>query len=195
MLNPPELVGIASNKLQFFEQLSAVDTTVLPEFWKIAALIPDDRFPIVCRTVLSGHSGQGIVIAESRQELVPAPLYVKYIKKQDEYRVHVGNPNTIILVQRKARRLETATEDVNWQVRNHHNGFVFTRSGFDTPEAVSKAAMDAMRILGLDFGAVDVVYNSRENRAYVLEVNTAPGLEGSTVDDYANYFVGRTTNG
>jgi glutathione synthase/RimK-type ligase-like ATP-grasp enzyme len=91
--------------------------------------------------------------------------------------------------------LETATEDVNWQVRNHHNGFVFTRSGFDTPEAVSKAAMDAMRILGLDFGAVDVVYNSRENRAYVLEVNTAPGLEGSTVDDYANYFVGRTTNG
>jgi D-alanine-D-alanine ligase-like ATP-grasp enzyme len=37
----------------------------------------------------------------------------------------------------------------------------------------------------LDFGAVDVIWNEKQQRAYVLEVNTAPGLEGQTVDDYA----------
>jgi D-alanine-D-alanine ligase-like ATP-grasp enzyme len=36
----------------------------------------------------------------------------------------------------------------------------------------------------LDFGAVDVIYNRAQDKAYVLEVNTAPGLEGSTLDNY-----------
>jgi D-alanine-D-alanine ligase-like ATP-grasp enzyme len=42
--------------------------------------------------------------------------------------------------------------------------------------------------LGLDFGAADVLFNARRNQAYVLEVNTAPGLEGQTVNDYAEAF-------
>jgi glutathione synthase/RimK-type ligase-like ATP-grasp enzyme len=41
---------------------------------------------------------------------------------------------------------------------------------------------------GLDFGAVDVIWNERQQRAYVLEINSAPGLEGTTIDDYVRYF-------
>ena len=37
---------------------------------------------------------------------------------------------------------------------------------------------------GLDFGAVDVLWNERQQKAYVCEVNTAPGLEGITLDNY-----------
>jgi D-alanine-D-alanine ligase-like ATP-grasp enzyme len=40
----------------------------------------------------------------------------------------------------------------------------------------------------LDFGAVDIIYNAKRNECYVLEVNTAPGLEGTTVEKYATKF-------
>src|SRR3546814_13722589 len=62
----------------------------LPKFWTKKEDIPDEAFPIVCRTVLSGHSGVGIVIADNRDDLVPANLYVIYVKKKEEYSVNLG---------------------------------------------------------------------------------------------------------
>lgn len=187
--NQPAAVKVASNKLAFFDMLTRMEQAdIIPAYWTSKEDIPEDAYPIVCRTVLSGHSGAGIVIANSEDELVGAPLYVKYIKKKSEYRVHVGTANKIIAVQRKARRRETPDSEVNWMIRNHSNGFVFVRNNVEAPASVLDVAKRALEASGLDFGAVDVVFHERENRAYVLEINTAPGLEGSTVEDYANYF-------
>lgn len=183
----------ATNKLNFFRTMSNSERTrdLIPQFWTDRASIPADAYPIVCRTVLAGHSGDGIVIAERPEQLVDAPLYVKYIKKQEEYRVHVGmrrGETVVIAVQRKARRTDTPDEQVNWQVRNHNNGFVFVRGGVNPPPSVLESAQSALSCADLDFGAVDVIWNERQQRAYVLEINTAPGLEGQTVTDYANFF-------
>lgn len=189
--NLPEQVSVASNKLKFLRMMQFAHPEYIPEFWDNAASIPDSAFPIVCRTVLNGHSGEGIVIAMTRDELVPAPLYVRYIRKKNEYRVHVGRTATeyqVISVQRKARRLDVPKEEVNWMVRNHQNGFVYVRNDFTPRKVVIEAARRALAVTGLDFGAVDVVWNEHSNRAYVLEVNTAPGLEGTTVEDYAWFF-------
>jgi hypothetical protein len=75
----------ASNKLTAFMVMRDAGVQI-PEFWTNREDIPDDAFPIVCRTILNGHSGAGIVIANNRGEIVNAPLYVKYMKKRDEYR-------------------------------------------------------------------------------------------------------------
>ncbi len=194
-------IKTASNKLNFFNLIK--DEAFCPPFWTNKEDIPDEAFPIVCRTILSGHSGSGIVIADNRDGLVPALLYVKYIKKKDEYRIHLGGgesepihgdwgasiPETkVIAIQRKARRL--GVENPNWRVRNHANGFVYVREGVNPPQAVEEAAKKAFEATGLDFGAVDVIWNDKEQKAYVLEINTAPGLEGQTVTDYANFFRG-----
>lgn len=189
IINPPDKVKIASNKLDFFMTMDVKDKEVVPPFWTHTdrSQIPESAYPIVCRTVLDGHSGAGIVIAKSPDELVSAPLYVKYIKKQQEFRVHVGD-GEVIAVQRKARRRDVADADVNWEVRSKDNGFVFVRNGFDTPDSVTDVATRAVAAVGLDFGAVDVVFNERESKAYVLEINTAPGIEGTTVEDYVRYF-------
>jgi D-alanine-D-alanine ligase-like ATP-grasp enzyme len=40
----------------------------------------------------------------------------------------------------------------------------------------------------LDFGAIDIIYNESRDQAYVLEVNTAPGLTGQTIQSYADAF-------
>ena len=189
--NLPEQVAWATNKLKFFRAMKYAAPEYIPEWWDNKADIPDKAFPIVCRTVLNGHSGEGIVIAKSRDELVDAPLYVRYVRKKNEYRVHVGRTATeykVISVQRKARRLDVPVDEVNWMVRNHQNGFVFVRNDFTPRRPVIEAAKRALAVTALDFGAVDVIWNEHTNRAYVLEVNTAPGLEGTTIEDYAWFF-------
>lgn len=185
--NWPHVIHSVSNKLNFFKLMAETNPDLIPRFWTQKEDIPDDAYPIVCRTVLAGHSGAGIVIADTPEDLVAAPLYVQYMKKKDEYRVHVGTTG-IIAVQRKARR--ESFENPNWQVRNHANGFVFVRGGFNPPPSVCEAAQKSLQATGLDFGAVDVVWNEHQQRPYVLEINTAPGLEGQTIIDYTNYFKG-----
>ena len=191
-LNGPEDVVRAANKLSFFELLTENGCgDILPEWWDDQANIPDNAFPVVCRTVLNGHSGRGIVIANSRAELAQAPLYTKYIKKQSEFRLHFGHDGRNIVpitTQQKRRSRDVPDDQVNWQVRNHQNGFIYARDNIEVPQAVRLAALRAFEATGLDFGAVDVIYNERENRAYVLEINTAPGLEGQTLTDYVNFF-------
>lgn len=194
MLNKAHTLKAATNKLNFFNRMKERAPDVIPDYWTHSSQIPDDAFPIVCRTVLAGHSGDGIVIASSRDDLVPAPLYVRYVKKQEEYRIHVGMKSgeaSIISIQRKARRKETPDDQVDWQVRNHKNGFVYVRGGVNPPAAVLDVARRALEASGLDFGAVDVIWNRNQERAYVLEINTAPGLEGTTVTDYADFFRSR----
>jgi glutathione synthase/RimK-type ligase-like ATP-grasp enzyme len=190
ILNEPARIEAASNKLTCFRALQNAGVNI-PPFWTRQQDIPDDAFPVVCRTLLTASEGRGIVIANNRRELVNAPLYTKYIKKQDEYRIHVGrdhlpygNP-VVISQQRKARR---NGQEANFQVRNLANGFVFVRDGVNPPRDVVEQAKAALVASGLQFGAVDVIYNRRQGRAYVLEINTAPGLEGRTIEDYANAF-------
>ena len=194
-INDPDAISIASNKLSFFEHLK--DNKWLPWYTtqkeKAADYLHRKGGAMVCRQILNGSGGAGIVIADSAEQLVDAPLYVHYIQKKDEYRVHVGRKadGTIVVIdtQQKARKLDVPDAEINWRVRNHANGFVFKRNGINPPACVSQAAIECLAgIEGLTFGAVDVVYNAKNNKAAVLEINTAPGLEGQTVDSYAKYF-------
>lgn len=197
--DPPAFVTVnregirnASNKLIFFRRMrDAGFADIIPAFWESRDAIPPKSFPVVCRTVLSGHSGAGIVIAENANELVEAPLYTQYVKKSEEYRIHVGKVGEefrVIRVQRKARRHDTPDAQVNWRVRNHANGFVYVRHEGEPRPGTFRAAFNALSASGLDFGAVDLIYNEKSEKSYVLEINTAPGLEGTSVTDYATFF-------
>lgn len=183
-LNSWQAVSRAGNKLRAFQAMQEGGVQI-PEFWTNENDISDEAFPIVCRTILNGHSGAGIVIANDRSQLVRSPLYVRYMKKRDEYRIHVGRRG-IIAIQRKA--IPNGTEPIDTRIRNHHNGYVFVRGDVNPPASVLEQATLAIGALGLDFGAVDIIWNNHHQRATVLEVNTAPGLEGQTIEDYANYF-------
>lgn len=172
----------AQCKLATFKALAGAEirTPALTEDKDAAAEL---GFPVVCRTKLRGHSGDGIVIANKQDELVAAPLYTKYIKKKDEYRVHVLRDGAFF-VQRKARKLDN--DKPNWQVRNLAGGFVFAEvEQADVPADVLELSVRSIAALGLDFGGVDVMWNEKERKAYVLEINTACGLEERTANRYA----------
>ncbi len=190
LLNWGPTVQQLINKLTFFNHYSEVDEVNIPPFWTNQGDIPDDAFPIVCRTILNGHSGRGIVISDSRGDLVPAPLYVKYIKKKAEFRIHMGkdrNGQSIIIDQQK-KVLRNGYANPDFRVRNLANGFLFQRNGIMVPACVLAQAKAAMDNCSLDFGAFDIIFNERDNVAYVLEVNSAPGIQNSTIQAYANYF-------
>jgi len=180
ILNPD--VTSAQCKLASFKKFKEGGVNV-PAFWTNKDEIPDDAFPICCRTVLRGHSGAGLTIANARDELVDAPLYTKYVKKKDEYRLHVWGEK-VFFIQRKARKLDV--ENPNWQVRNLAGGFSFVEAEqADVNKDVIDQSIMALKTLGLDFGGVDVAWNDKEQKAYVLEVNTACGLEERTGAKYA----------
>lgn len=191
VLNSPQAVNRASNKLRFFQHIN--DSNLTPQFTTNIeeALEWAGNSVVYARTMLNAHSGAGIVLAgpdlATSQSFYSAPLYTRRVGNTNEFRVHVG-PNGHFLVQEKRRR--TDEENPNWLIRSHDNGFNFAR-GLSLPEvpaAVTDVATTVVRLLGLDFGAADVAYDRRTGSARVIEVNTAPGLTGTTVTDYANMF-------
>lgn len=138
--------------------------------------------PVVVRSVVNGYGGRGVKIV-TEGELPDAPLYTKFIPKAREYRFHVFE-GKIIDVQQKKRR-SGLDERQDGLIKNLANGWVFCRDEItEPPSNARQIALDAIRALGLDFGSVDML--SKDGQAYVLEVNTASGLQGTTLDLYIN---------
>lgn len=136
---------------------------------------------VYARTTLNGHSGEGIVVvtADNITEMPQAPLYTKGVSGQRrEWRIHVFD-GVITHVQVKRRRNGFAEDPAYREdVRNHQTGWIYATENINPSQAVLRNAVEAVRSMGLDFGAVDVI--SFRNDAWVLEVNTAPGLQAET---------------
>jgi len=186
-LNKPEAVENASDKVKAFEifKLAGIST---PEFTtdRVEARDWAERgSQIVCRTLSRGSEGRGIVMASAAADVVQAPLYVKYVKKTKEFRIHVCN-GAVIDMQEK--RVRSGSEGNDFEVRSHANGWVFCHDNVEVSEAAKQYSIAAVFALGLDFGAVDLIYNEHYGMYYVLEVNTAPGLEGQTLNKYLSAF-------
>lgn len=225
VINKPEDVAIASNKLLTLEKLEGEGVATVPftvnedtaQEWL------DDGHKVFVRQTLTGHSGAGIIVQESgadaflletarslalngfhRQsrtlyddarvdvpEIEPAPLYTMGINNHGEYRVHVFN-GEVILYQKKSRRVNEETGEVvtaegeEADVRNLASNWVYRTGNLNRLERIEELAKNAVRALGLDFGAVDII-KDENGEVFVLEVNCAPGLKNQeTLQAYVN---------
>lgn len=184
VINNPRAIATASNKLTCFQALRArnvpsvdftADQSVVRKWLR-------EGHVVYGRRLLNSSQGKGIVVIENLNQMVPCPLYTKGILKAHEYRVHVFG-SKIIDVTKKRRRADTETNDF---IKNLENGWVYCRDGVEVPDEVITASRNAVAAVGLDFGAVDLLY--RKGEPYVLEINTAPGLEGTTLEKYIEEF-------
>lgn len=150
-----------------------------------AYMVQNPGTVIVARTVLSGHEGRGIILVDNPADLPVCHLYTVYVKKKAEYRVHVAFGKAIDVVQKKRRQ----GSEGDHRIRNTANGYVFARNNINVPDSVLSSAIDSVAFYSLDFGAVDIIWNEAQQKAYVLEINTAPGIEGTTVTKYAEAFL------
>lgn len=185
VLNNPNNVAQAINKRLTFTKLTEIGVSV-PK-WTLSKAeamkwLDKDRI-VVCRTDLVGSGGKGIVLARKANELVDAKLYSLHIRHKTEFRVHVFKGKVIDIAEK--RRRGDFQGELSVLIRNIDKGWVFCHNDVTCPENVQQEAIKAVLALGLDFGAVDIGYREKEKKPYVFEVNTAPGIEGQTVQRYA----------
>jgi hypothetical protein len=180
-LNHPSAVLDARDKLRTLNLLRAagvptVEWTTNPED---AATWLSAGITVFVRHSLTGQGGSGIEVVSGLLDdpLPVAPLYTRHFKARHEYRVHVVGDHTFVV---KKRRRNGAERNF---VRNYANGYVYCTNNVTAPQSVVDAGTTAIKALGLTFGAVDILC-TEDGEARVLEVNTAPGLEGRTVEFY-----------
>jgi glutathione synthase/RimK-type ligase-like ATP-grasp enzyme len=183
-LNYPDAVAKAIDKKSAFAHMKAAGVSV-PEVTvdaQVAKGWVEEGKEVVARKTLTGKGGAGILIVNKETAFPTCPLYTLYKRKKSEYRVHIFNGHVIDFQQKKRRKGQPADD----KIRTAGNGWVFCREGITLPESAKAESIRAVSSLGLVFGGVDVIWNEHEQKAYVLEVNTAPGIEGTTVISYAN---------
>jgi hypothetical protein len=149
------------------------------------------------RHILDGHSGAGIrLLSAGDSTSADGKLWTKYVKKQREFRAHFfrfgpgPNDTALHFAEKLLRRGADDTPAVNrFQIRNWDNGWIYatqiTRGVPDIVDRVARAFVSYSKTT-LDFGAIDLIYNVANNAAFVLEVNTAPGITGQTTRFYKN---------
>lgn len=142
-------------------------------------------FPIIGRP--DRHSkGRGLWLCHNWQDVLKAirgtrrkkaaTHFMEYIIAPREYRVHIFMGKSIRISEKLfGQRGLTSTGDYITGKPRHN------------VKHVRKAAKAAVRAVGLDFGAVDILAD--DNDCYVLEVNAAPGLGGSLPRLYAETFI------
>lgn len=185
VLNPANKIIRATNKLSCLQRLHesgvpAIDFTVSVD--KVRRWL-NEGYTVYGRRLLNASQGKGIVIIEPESVDIPyCPLYTKGILKAHEYRVHVFG-DKILDVTKKKRRNSIDRSDY---IKNLSNGWVYCRNDIEIPDNLLDTAKLAVKSLELDFGAVDLLY--RKGNPFVLEINTAPGLQGTTLNKYVMEF-------
>jgi len=182
-LNPTAAVEVAQNKLRTFQALKESEV-IIPWFTTSLEEAKASERTLIVRKLLNSHSGKGIEDFTGQE----APLYVEYIKKKHEYRVHVINGTVVDVQQKRKRKVAEGAPPANPRIRNLDNGWVFCREEVNPDQKVLDQALLATLTLGLRWGAVDVIWNEKFQTAVVLEVNTAPGLCDTSAKIYANAF-------
>jgi len=183
-INNPIFVHTASDKLLTFNALKEKGVSHVPY---TVSKEEAQGYLAAGQTVFartrSGQAGSGITVVRPGETLPDSQLYTQYVKKQKEFRVHVLRGSVIDVQQKKKRN---GAE--NSLIRNLANGYVFAHEDVVEPAGLRELGVAAVAAVGLDFGAVDIIWNQTQDRCYVLEINTAPGLCNTTCQKYAEAF-------
>lgn len=136
------------------------------------------------RKFLNASCGMGIQVHNPNDppknwEIVP--VYTKYKKKKREFRVHVYKDKVVRVVEKKLRSGWDGPRES--KIRNLANGFVFCSCDSE-PQGIRELAIKAAGVVQSDFKGVDIGFNEKQNELFVIEVNSAPGIEGQNVQAY-----------
>lgn len=136
------------------------------------------------RKFLNSSCGKGIVVFDkaTAAAIHGCPVYTLYKKKKREFRVHVFKDQVVTVVEKKRRKGFEGEQDT--KIRNLANGYVFVQNVENEPEGLRALAIKAAAISPSHFRGVDIGYNEKNNELFVIEVNSAPGIQGSNIGKY-----------
>ena len=120
--------------------------------------------------------------------LVVGDYYTEFVPTVREFRVHIIDGLSVRIGMKKHSPHTTIHHPF---IRSSMGGwgiYYDSEAQARVTKEVRNVAKEAIIALSYDFGAVDVAI-TEDNRPIVWEVNSAPGLEGKTVDVYADKFI------
>lgn len=194
-VNDPHGVSVAVSKIKTFEVLKANQIPCPDVTLDLATAVDwNKNSRVLGRDLDNGSQGRGITVYDKATlDLTKKhKFFVKYYKKEREFRFHVL-AGQIIFAQEKMKKADfNDNKNNNKYVRSHNRGWVLAFNHLqEKPYPVEGLAevIGSVAALGLDFGAVDCGWN--KDKGYcVFEVNTAPGIENSTLAAYIDAFKG-----
>ena len=152
-----------------------------------AAAWVEEGSTIFGRKYLNASCGKGIVVIEKLEDFVPCPVYTKYKKKKREFRVHVFKDQVVAVTEKKRRKEFNGERDT--KIRNLANGYVFVQQVENEPDELRELALRAAKVSLSDFRGVDVGYNQLKDELFVIEVNSAPGIQGTNLNKYLEAII------
>lgn len=183
------LYGQGVNKIVQYEWFAANDIPALEFTTKMAdaEMWCSNGDTVFGRLYLNSSCGKGIKVFTSFEDVTLCPVYTLYKKKKREFRIHVFKEQVVAVVEKKRK---VGWEDArDTKIRNLANGYVFVQGVLDEPEGLRELALRAAAVSPSDFRGVDIGYNELKNELFVIEVNSAPGIQGSNVDKYLQAIV------
>lgn len=189
--NKKDSISLACNKgkSRMYMQKKGVS---VPDSWD---KIEYATFPYIARP--NHHrKGEGFYVVENVDDakhlfaiehenvLMGNMYYSKIIDKTNEYRVHVAHGKILLIHEKPLREGEIRG---NQHITGLSWGNVLPWNSYK--KKMCALACDAVKCIGLDCGAVDII-KGRDKNYYVCEINMAPTLNDSpySVQRYAKYF-------
>jgi hypothetical protein len=138
------------------------------------------------RLHMDGSGFKTIACEGDLSEAIPQgyDYLMDFFASTHEYRVHVFKGAVIRSQYKKCTETEPNN---NCRCSRYGWELAWMRSA-EVPSSVTLEAKKAVNALKLDFGAVDVLWNSVSASCCVLEVNTAPYLTGAVLNGYIEAF-------
>jgi hypothetical protein len=189
-INTVEAIVKASNKAEFRNLLREHNIPTINEF--------NGRFPCVGRTA-HHERGKGFFYCENDRDVRRARergaiYFSDYYPKTKEYRIHVAGGKVLLFSEKLHTEPYRSSQTHVW---NRRNGYTFRhlyRSDWlenDVLMDMQRSCKDAMELIGLDFGAFDVLaYPTTHSLPpfAICELNTAPSLSPLALEKYIAYF-------
>jgi hypothetical protein len=177
-INHPTGIHLCADKLSWAQLGLGLEwTTDIGQAREWAA---EEGGKVICRTILNGHGGTGIVIARNPSQVIEAPLYTKYFKKNREYRVVYNQAQGVVYVASKRLKTGTCLDRDSLLIRTKEKGFTYQ---IETNDSIEEAVLSELRRVSyclmawkLQLLAYDIAYNSETDQAVIIEANTAWGL-------------------
>lgn len=195
VLNKKDAISLASDKFTSLMKLKEGNVPVpkmlpiaeLQQFTIKEVLSKGLSHPVLARK--PHHTrGKDILLCLQNKDIRRAVRWkktflIEYIPTEREYRVHVFGDEII----RTSQKVLMSRDNYLPYMRNDDHNHTYRNPRKPLTDPQKAVIINAVKVLDLDFGAVDMVI-SDDNNPYILEVNTGPSLIENGIEIYEQKF-------
>ena len=188
-LNSASFIDTVANKGRFSRTVSPRGIYT-PEFHSVCYNPPQAKdYPVILRTTLCGYGGKGIHVAETEKEFkklskkYPGVVWTKFVPTTHELRVHVLGGKVAKIFSKGE-----GFDDTEYPIRNNER-YPYIRADIRQYPKVQQLVNKLQPIIRGKAYSLDLGRDDKNKKYFTFEANSGSGLNESTAEMYARYFI------